>query len=117
MQEFGVLFTFMLFAFLFGIFMLICSVIFAPKSNNEHKESTYECGLNIQSDSRIKFNLQFFVYAIVFLIFDIETIFIFPFALSFNFLGIFAFVEVTIFISLLLLGLIYSIRRRMLRFK
>lgn len=117
MQEFGVLFTFMLFAFLFGVFMLICSILIAPKSNNNDKESIYECGLDIKTDSRIKFNLQFFVYAILFLIFDIETIFIFPFALSFNFLGMFVFVEVTIFITLLLLGLIYAIRTRMLRFK
>lgn len=116
MQEFGVLFTFMLFAFLFGIFMLICSILVAPKSTNKNKESTYECGLNIKSDSRIKFNLQFFVYAILFLIFDIETIFIFPFALSFNFLGMFVLIEVIIFIALLLLGLIYAIKTKMLRF-
>lgn len=117
MQEFGVLFTFIFFALLFGIFMLFCSVLAAPKANNKEKESTYECGLNIIDENRNKFHIQFFIYAILFLIFDIETIFIFPFALSYSFLGLFAFIETIIFLGLLLLGLIYAIKTRMLRFK
>ena len=117
MQEFGILFTFMFFSLFFGIFMLFCSVLTAPKANNINKESTYECGLNITNESRCQFHIQFFIYAILFLIFDIETIFIFPFALSYSFLGLFALIEIIIFLGLLLLGLIYAIRTRMLRFK
>lgn len=117
MQEFGSLFIFCALSFIFGICMLICSVLAAPRTNNKEKESLYECGIKTSSDVRIKFNIQFFVYAILFLIFDIETIFILPFALTYNFASRFVIIEVIIFISLLLLGLIYAIRKGMLRFR
>ncbi len=117
MHEFGILFIFILFSLLLALFMIVLSVIAAPKSPDKNKECIYECGLDIKTDSRIKYQMQFFVYAILFLIFDVETIFIFPFALSFNFLGMFAFIEAMIFIALLFLGLIYAIRTRMLRFR
>ena len=117
MQEIGILFTFLLFSLLFAIFMLICSFIASPKANNKDKESIYECGLNIKDNINCKFQIQFFIYAILFLIFDVETIFIFPFALSYSFLGVFALIEIAIFIGLLLLGLAYAIRTRMLRYR
>ncbi|MCD7780812.1 MAG: NADH-quinone oxidoreductase subunit A [Candidatus Gastranaerophilales bacterium] len=117
MQEFAILFIFTVFSVLLALFMIVLSVLSAPKSENEGRRSIYECGLNIKTDSRIKFQMQFFVYAVLFLIFDIETIFIFPFAISFNYLGMFVFAEIIIFIALLLLGLIYAIKTRMLRFR
>ena len=117
MQEIGILFTFIFFALLLAIFMLICSIIAAPKANNENKESIYECGLNIKEKFNCKFKIQFLIYAILFLIFDVETIFIFPFALSYSFLGVFALIEIVIFLGLLLVGLVYAMRTRMLRFK
>ena len=117
MQEFEVLFILLILSILFALCMLICSVLVAPKTKNELKELPYESGVKITSLKKVKFNIQFLVYAILFLIFDIETIFIFPFALSFDFLGLFAFIEITIFLSLLLFGLIYVIRKRMLRFR
>ncbi len=117
MFESGVLFTFMFFALLFGLFMIVLSAITAPKAGNEQKSSQYECGIDVKTDARIQYHMQFFVYAILFLIFDVETIFIFPFALSFNFLGSFVVIEILIFIALLLLGLVYAIRTRMLRFR
>ncbi len=117
MQEIGVLFSFILFSLLFAVFMLLCSIISSPKANNDNKTSIYECGLNIKEKFNCKFKIQFFIYAILFLIFDIETIFIFPFAISYSFLGLFAFIEISIFLALLLLGLIYAIRTKMLRFR
>ena len=117
MQEFGSLFIFIALSFVFGICMLLCSIFVAPKTKNTEKESIYECGIKTSEDVRIKFNIQFFVYAILFLIFDIETIFIFPFALTYNFANQFIIIEVVIFIGLLLLGLIYSIRKGLLRFR
>lgn len=117
MQEFGSLSAFMFFSFLFGVCMLVCSILAAPKTNNEEKKSLYECGINADNNTRIKFNIQFLVYAILFLIFDIETIFLFPFALAYNVSEYFVLIEIIIFIGLLLLGLIYAIKKRMLRFK
>lgn len=92
-------------------------MIAAPKTKNEEKESLYECGIDTDCNSRIKFNIQFLVYAILFLVFDIETIFIFPFALAYNVSNAFICIEIAIFIGLLLLGLIYAIKKRMLRFR
>lgn len=117
MQEFGSLFIFIALSFIFGVCMLICSMLIAPKTQNAEKESLYECGIKANTDSRIKFNIQFFIYAILFLIFDIETIFIFPFAITYNFTNKFVVIEVVIFILMLLLGLIYAIRKGMLRFR
>ncbi len=117
MHEFLILSVFIIFSFLLALLMVILSVISAPKSENKDNCSIYECGLNIKTDSRIKFQMQFFVYAVLFLIFDVETIFIFPFAISFNYLGIYVFIEVLFFIFLLISGLIYAIKTRMLRFR
>lgn len=117
MQEFGSLFIFCALSVIFGVCMLICSFLAAPKTKNKEKESLYECGIKTDDNVRIKFNIQFFVYAILFLVFDIETMFILPFALTYNFANQFVIIEVVIFIALLLLGLIYAIRKGMLRFR
>lgn len=116
MQEFGAIFILMMLSFIFAFCMLIFSIICAPKTKNEIKEQPYECGNIVNTDSRIKYNIQFLNYAILFLIFDIETIFLFPFAISYEILGIFSLIEITIFIGLLVLGLIYAIRKKLLRF-
>ncbi len=101
----------------FAVAALVISFILAPKAESNIKNSTYECGMNLYSDAKIQYNMQFFMYAILFLIFDIETIMLFPFALVFNKLGLLAFVEVTIFVSLLVLGLVFAAKKNMLRFR
>lgn len=101
----------------FAVAALVLSLILSPKADSNIKNSTYECGMNTFSDAKIQYNMQFFMYAILFLIFDIETVMLFPFALIFNKLGILAFVEVAIFVLLLLLGLIYAAKKNMLRFR
>ncbi len=116
MQEFGVIFIFIMLSFILAFCMLIFSILCAPKTKNKVKELPYECGNIVNTDSRIKYNIQFLNYAILFLIFDIEIIFLFPFAISYEILGIFSLIEITIFIGLLLLGLIYVIRKKLLRF-
>lgn len=101
----------------FAIAALVLAFILGPKASTNIKNSTYECGIRPYSDARIQFNIQFFMYAILFLIFDIETVMLFPFALIYNKLGMLALVEVTIFIALLLLGLVYAAKKNMLRFR
>ena len=116
MQEFEHLFIYFILSLIFALCMLILSFIVSPKSTNTSKEA-YECGNKPIGVNRIKFNVQFFVYALLFLIFDIETLFIFPFALCFDMTGGFVFAEISIFIGLLLLGLIYAIKKNLLRFE
>ena len=67
------------------------------------------------ADARIQFDIRYFNYAIMFLIFDIETIFLYPFAVFVNDLGLFAIIEAFIFVGLLLFWLIYAINKRILR--
>lgn len=117
MQELLALVMVFLLSFLFACAALIAAFIVSPKAESKLKNSAYECGVKNFSDARIQFNVQFFMYAVLFLVFDIETIMLFPFALIFNKLGMLAFVEVTIFILILLLGLIYAARKNMLRFR
>lgn len=118
MQEFGVFFIYTALSVLFAVSMLICSLLVAPKTKNEVKNQIYECGIMPEKFNRqYKFKIQFLTYAVIFLIFDIETIFLFPFAVDFDALGIFAFTEIMIFTGLLLFGLIYVIKKKVVRFK
>ncbi|MDD3237708.1 MAG: NADH-quinone oxidoreductase subunit A [Candidatus Gastranaerophilales bacterium] len=117
MHELLALVILLVFSGLFALAALICGFIFSPKGDSAIKNSTYECGMTPFSDAKIQFNMPFFMYAILFLIFDIETIMLFPFALIFGKLGLLALVEVSIFILLLVLGLIYAARKNLLRFR
>ena len=78
-------------------------------------ETIYECGVTPFDDARVKFDLKYLNYAVLFLIFDVETIFLYPFAVSVNALGLFAAVEAFLFVFILLLGLFFVIRRKFLR--
>ena len=95
--------------------MVVAGFICQYKNESIIKNSTYECGLVPIGDTKIKFNIKYFNYAILFLIFDIETIFLYPFAMTMNNLGLFAIIEAFIFISILLLGLYFAIKQNMLR--
>jgi len=97
--------------------MIIAGFICQYKKKTPSKETAYECGILPFSDARIKFDIKYFNYAILFLIFDIETIFLFPFAVSINSLGLFAVVEAFIFLGILLLGLFYVMKQNMLRWR
>ena len=85
------------------------------RKDSATKNSAYECGIEPFSDAKIKFNIRYFNYAILFLIFDIETIFLYPFAVSLNSLGVFAAVEAFLFVAILLLGLYFAVNKKMLR--
>lgn len=101
----------------FALAALVASFICAPKAESDEKSATYECGMKLFSDARVQFDIKFFSYAVMFLIFDVETIFLFPFAVSFTQLKLFAVVEVFIFIALLLIALYYAIKKEILRWQ
>lgn len=95
--------------------MIVAGFICQYKKPANIKNSTYECGILPYGDAKIKFDIKYFNYAIIFLIFDIETIFLYPFAVSVNSLGLFAIIEAFIFISILLFGLYFGIKRNLFR--
>ena len=115
MKELVCLAVFIILSTLFAIAMVVAGFICQYKKECQIKNSTYECGMQTLSDAHIQFDVKYFNYAILFLIFDIETIFLYPFAVSINSLGLFAIIEAFIFISLLLFGLYFAINKKMLR--
>ena len=117
MKELVFLIVFIVLSACFAFAALIASFICSPKAESTEKSSTYECGMKLFSDARIQFDVKFFNYAIIFLIFDVETIFLFPFAINFGQLQAFAMVEVFIFVALLLFALIYAIKKEVLRWQ
>ena len=104
-----------------GIFFAICWIFPAmpillayfmrPRRPNKVKTETYECGIETIGDSWVQFKVQYYLYALVFLIFDIETIFLFPWAVAYKQLSLFALFEMVIFIVLLAVALVYAWRK------
>jgi NADH:ubiquinone oxidoreductase subunit 3 (subunit A) len=88
--------------------------ILGPKKPNPIKQTTYECGLETVGDSWVQFKAQYYIYALVFLIFDVETVFLFPSAVKLGQLGLYAVLEGIIFILILIVGLVYAWRKGML---
>ena len=117
MKELVFLLVFIVLSTAFAFAALIASYVCSYKAENDEKCTTYECGMQLFSDARIQFDMKFFNYAVLFLIFDVETIFLFPFAVNFAQLQLFAIVEVAIFIALLAFALVYAVKKDVLRWQ
>lgn len=96
---------------LVGIFMVSIAIVLSrivhPRNITDEKLITYECGEDPVGDSWIRFNNRFYIIALIFVIFDIEVVFLFPWAIVYKKLGMFAFVDMMIFIAILLVGFAY----------
>ena len=90
---------------------LLIQKLIAPNNPNPDKLATYECGEESEGSAWVQFNIRFYVVALIFLIFDVEVVFLFPWAVVFNDLGLLAFVEMAIFLIILLIGLAYVWKR------
>ena len=93
---------------------LVFAALVAPKKPNPVKQATYECGIETVGDSWVQFKAQYYIFALVFLVFDVETVFLFPWALSLNQLPMFVVLEGVLFIGILVAGLVYAWRKGML---
>lgn len=93
---------------------IIFSYFIAPRSSNPQKFDPYECGIPTQGTTWLQFNVGYYLFAILFLIFDVETVFIFPWAVVMRELGMVAFVEIIIFFFILILGLAYAWKKKAL---
>ena len=82
--------------------------ILGPKKPNPIKQSTYECGIEPVGDGWVQFKAQYYIFALVFLVFDVETVFLFPWAVKLSQLGLFAVIEGIVFILILIAGLVYT---------
>jgi NADH-quinone oxidoreductase subunit A len=106
-------------AFCLGMLGLarLWAVLFSPPKPGPSKDTPYECGLVPGGDLRIRFQSQYYLYAIIFLVFDVETIFLLPFAAAFTGLAPGAFVAVMIFLLLLVEGLVWAWHKGVLRWR
>ncbi len=93
---------------------ILTARIIAPRKPNPIKQSTYECGIETVGENWVQFKAQYYIFALVFLVFDVETVFLFPWAITLNVLPLFAVVEGIIFILILVAGLVYAWRKGML---
>jgi NADH:ubiquinone oxidoreductase subunit 3 (subunit A) len=90
---------------------------FSPRKPGQDKNAIYECGLESKGDAWVQFKSEYYLYAIIFLIFDVETIFLLPFAVAFTGLGKGAFVAMMIFLLLLVEGLVWAWKKGVLNWK
>jgi NADH-quinone oxidoreductase subunit A len=91
--------------------MLGLPLLLNPRRPSEEKESTYECGVPLFGEARQKVSIKFYVVAILFVLFDIETVFLFPWAVVYRELGIVVVAEMFVFLGVLAFGLLYAWRR------
>ena len=87
---------------------VILNFLFSPKKPDKEKLSAYECGFEAFGDSRMEFDVRFYLVAILFIIFDLEIAFLFPWAISLGKIGIFGFISMMIFLFILTIGFIYE---------
>jgi NADH-quinone oxidoreductase subunit A len=95
----------------FGAAIIIIGKLVSPYKPDPEKLSAYECGFSPFEDARLPFDVRFYLVAILFIIFDLETAFLFPWAVVLRHIGVFGFVSMGIFLSLLILGFIFEWRK------
>jgi NADH:ubiquinone oxidoreductase subunit 3 (subunit A) len=102
---------FLLLAPVFPALALLIPRLIAPRKPNRIKQQTYECGIETVGDTWVQFKSQYYIYALVFLVFDVEIVFLYPWAVAFNILPLFAVLEGVLFILILVGGLLYAWRK------
>lgn len=90
---------------------ILLARVLSPKKPNKIKNSVYECGMETYDKTWIQFRIQYYLYALVFLIFDVETVFLYPIAVAYNQISLFMVMETIIFISILFVGFLYVWRK------
>ena len=99
---------FLLISLRLSVGFIVLNFIASPKNPDPEKLSAYECGFEPFNDSRMEFDIRFYLVAILFIIFDLEIAFLFPWAITLGDIGIFGFVSMMIFLSILTVGFIYE---------
>nr|YP_010188567.1 NdhC [Pseudanomodon attenuatus]QZJ47225.1 NdhC [Pseudanomodon attenuatus] len=114
LPKYNSFFIFLLIASFIPILTFSISKILTPISNNDQgpeKLTSYESGIEPMGDAWIQFQIRYYMFALVFVIFDIETVFLYPWAMSFNELGLSAFIEALVFVFILIIGPVYAWRK------
>lgn len=116
-NEYAPIFVFILIALGMGAAPLVLTMLVAEQRPDEEKLSAYECGFEAFEDARMHFDVRFYLVAILFVIFDLETAFLFPWAVVLDQIGIFGFIEMMLFLVILLVGYIYAWKKGALQWE
>lgn len=111
LTEFGKIFIFIILAIVFVIITLLINKLLRPERPTYEKLKVYECGENPEGSPWVKFNIRFYVVALIFLIFDVEVVLLFPWALNYKEYGLYGFLVGIIFLVVLGLGMAYEWRK------
>jgi len=108
-MEYGTLLIFIIFGVIFGVGGLAANAILRPSHPGPVKNATYECGMEPIGDAQIRYNLRFYVFALLYVVFAVEAVFLFPWAIAyFQINGWLPFVEAVIFLFIIILGLAFA---------
>jgi len=100
--------AFVVIGILFVVATVATSNLLSPSAPSEEKSTTYECGSEPVGPPWVQFRIGYYVYALLFVVFDIETVFLYPWAVAYGRVGLFILVEMVIFVGILVLGLVYA---------
>ena len=105
---------FLLIAIGFAGGTILMSTIIVPRRSNRVKNAPYECGVDPVGTARERFSIKFYLVAVLFILFDIEAVFLYPWAVAFRQLGLYGLIEMALFIVVLLVGYLYVLKKRAL---
>ncbi|QHS23556.1 NADH-quinone oxidoreductase subunit A [Virgibacillus sp. MSP4-1] len=109
--------VFMLIAVMLPIVALTAGRLLRPHEPTKAKRKIYESGIEPFQDARVRFNVSYYLFALMFVLFDVETVFLYPWAVAYEQLGIFALIEMLMFIVVLFLGLVYAWKKGVLKWR
>ena len=108
LNEYFTIVLFLIISLILSCGFIILNYVLAPKKPDPEKLSPYECGFEPFEDSRMEFDIRFYLVAILFIIFDLEIAFLFPWAISLGKIGLFGFFSMMVFLGILTVGFIYE---------
>ncbi|MBF6600605.1 MAG: NADH-quinone oxidoreductase subunit A [Dehalococcoidia bacterium] len=116
-EQFGRAGFLLIFAIAFPLIPIAASVALGvfrirPRKPDPIKSSVYECGMVPVGDALVRYNVRYYLFALLFVVFDVEAVFLYPWAVAYRALGVYAFVEALIFIAILFVGYVYAWRKR-----
>src|SRR5499427_5832298 len=117
MKEYVPVLLFLILAIAFAVGTIAASSLIVPRRSNRVKMSAYECGVEPVGDARARFPIKFYLVAVLFILFDIEAVFLYPWAVAFRQLGLYGLVEMMLFILVLLVGYVYLLKKRALEWE
>jgi len=114
-NQYVVVAIFIVLGILLPVAALTIGRLLRPSKPTKPKETTYESGNEPVGEGQIQFNIRYYLFALMFVIFDVETVFLYPWAVAYNKLGLFVLIEMLIFTGMLLIGLLYAWKKKVLK--